>query len=139
MDLTGNEPSAKGAGRVRAGKFHAGFFVLDLIAAAITLARKPDGFMRVNVAEELLASVVLFSIGFSYFYNFVFTSSSATWLRDSPRQPRLAAIGFLGFKNNCAAVVQGMDRCIVQRFRRGLLSRSRVLSADPNLRKETGR
>jgi hypothetical protein len=31
------------------------FCVPDLIAAAIAVVRKPDGFTRANVAEELLA------------------------------------------------------------------------------------
>ncbi len=102
------------ADRVRAGKFTLTFFVLGLIAAAIAVARKPDGFTRANVAEELLAYFILFSIGFSYFYNFVFhvffgelAASFIGWA-DSPFQAEVgyaslgfAAIGFLAFKGNC--------------------------------------
>ena len=54
------------------GNFTLTFFILGLIAAAIAVARQPDGFTRANVAEALLAYFILFSIGFSYFYNFVF-------------------------------------------------------------------
>jgi hypothetical protein len=96
------------------GNFTLTFFILGLIAAAIAVARKPDGFTRANVAEELLAYFILFSIGFSYFYNFVFhvffgelAASYIGWA-DSPFQAEVgyaslgfAAIGFLAFKSSC--------------------------------------
>jgi hypothetical protein len=96
------------------GNFTLTFFVLGLIAAGIVIARKPDGFTRANMAEELLAYFILFSIGFSYFYNFVFhvffgdlAARFIGWA-DSPFQAEVgyaslgfAAVGFLAFKNNC--------------------------------------
>lgn len=96
------------------GNFTLTFFVLGLIAVAIAVARKPDGFTRANVAEELLAYFILFSIGFSYFYNFVFhvffgemAARFIGWA-DSPFQAEVgyaslgfAAVGFLAFKSNC--------------------------------------
>jgi hypothetical protein len=96
------------------GNFTLTFFVMGLIAAAIAVARKPDGFTRANVAEELLAYFILFSIGFGYLYNFVFhvffgelAASYIGWA-DSPFQAEVgyaslgfAAIGILAFKGNC--------------------------------------
>ena len=90
------------------------FFVLGLIAAAIAVARRPDGFTRANVAEELLAYFILFSVGFSFLYNFVFhvffgelAASFIGWA-DSPFQAEVgyaslgfAAVGLLAFKSNC--------------------------------------
>jgi hypothetical protein len=58
--------------------------VPDLIAAPIAVVRKPDGFTRANVAEELLAYFILFSIGFSYSYNFVFHVFFEAQAPDSP-------------------------------------------------------
>jgi hypothetical protein len=96
------------------GNFTLTFFVLGLIAAAIAVARKPDGFTRANVAEELLAYFILFSVAISFFYNFVFhvffgelAASFIGWA-DSPFQAEVgyaslgfAAIGLLAFKGNC--------------------------------------
>jgi hypothetical protein len=96
------------------GNFTLTFLVLGLIAALIAIARRPDGYTRANVAEELLAYFILFSIGFSYFYNFVFhvffgemAAGFIGWA-DSPFQAEVgyaslgfAAIGFLAFKGNC--------------------------------------
>ncbi len=90
------------------------FFVLGLIAAAIAIARKPDGFTRANLAEELLAYFILFSVAISFFYNFVFhvffgelAAGFIGWA-DSPFQAEVgfaslgfAAIGLLAFKGNC--------------------------------------
>jgi hypothetical protein len=100
--------------RFALGNFTLTFFILGLIAAAIAIARKPDGFTRTNVAEELLAYFILFSIGFSFLYNFVFhvffgalAASFIGWA-DSPFQAEVgyaslgfAAVGFLAFKGNC--------------------------------------
>ena len=96
------------------GNFTLTFLVLGLIAALIAVARKPDGFTRANIAEELLAYFILFSIGFSFFYNFVFhvffgelAASYIGWA-DSPFQVEVgyaslgfAAVGLLAFKGGC--------------------------------------
>lgn len=96
------------------GNFTLTFLVLGLIAALIAIARKPDGFTRANFAEELLAYFILFSVGFSFFYNFIFhvffgelAASFIGWA-DSPFQAEVgyaslgfAAVGFLAFKGNC--------------------------------------
>src|SRR4029079_5453148 len=93
------------------GNFTLTFLVLGLIAALIAVARKPDGFTRANIAEVLLAYFILFSIGFSFFYNFVFhvffgelAASYIGWA-DSPFQAEVgyaslgfAAVGLLAFK-----------------------------------------
>lgn len=96
------------------GNFTLTFLVLGLIAALIAIARKPDGFTRANVAEELLAYFILFSVGVSFFYNFVFhvffgelAASYIGWA-DSPFQAEVgyaslgfAAVGLLAFKGGC--------------------------------------
>ena len=96
------------------GNFTLTFLVLGLIAALIAVARKPDGFTRANIAEELLAYFILFSIGFSFFYNFVFhvffgelAASYIGWA-DSPFQAEVgyaslgfAAVGLLALKGGC--------------------------------------
>ena len=100
--------------RFALGNFTLTFFVLGLIAAVIAIARKPGGFTRANIAEELLAYFILFSIGFSFLYNFVFhvffgelAASFIGWA-DSPFQAEVgyaslgfAAVGLLAFKSNC--------------------------------------
>jgi hypothetical protein len=96
------------------GNFTLTFFVLGLIAAAIAIARRPDGFTRANIAEELLAYFILFTIAIAYFYNFVFhvffgdlAASFIGWA-NSPFQAEVgyaslgfAAVGLLAFKGNC--------------------------------------
>ena len=96
------------------GNFTLTFFVLGLIAALIAVARKPDGFTRAKLAEELLAYFILFSIGFSYLYNFVFhvffgvmAAGFIGWA-NSPFQAEVgyaslgfAAVGLLAFKGGC--------------------------------------
>ena len=96
------------------GNFTLTFLVLGLIAAAIAIARKPDGFTRANVAEELLAYFILFSVAISFFYNFIFhvffgelAASYIGWA-DSPFQAEVgyaslgfAAVGLLAFKGDC--------------------------------------
>src|SRR5262249_51297074 len=90
------------------------FFVLGVIAALIAVAAKPAGFTRATLAEELLAYFILFSIGVSYFYNFIFhvffgelAASYIGWA-DSPFQAEggyaslgFAAVGFLAFHSSC--------------------------------------
>ena len=96
------------------GNFTLTFFVLGLIAASIAIARKADGFTRANVAEELLAYFILFTIAIAYFYNFVFhvffgdlAASFIGWA-NSPFQAEVgyaslgfAAVGLIAFKGNC--------------------------------------
>ena len=95
------------------GNFTLTFFVLGLVAAAIAIARKADGFTRANVAEELLAYFILFTIAIAYFYNFVFhvfgdlAASFIGWA-NSPFQAEVgyaslgfAAVGLIAFKGNC--------------------------------------
>jgi len=90
------------------------FLVLGLVAGLIAAARRPGGWSRANLAEELLAYFILFTIGFAYFYNFVmhvfFGELAAGFIgwADSPFQAEVgyaslgfSAVGFLAFKNNC--------------------------------------
>ena len=96
------------------GNFTLTFLVLGVIAALIAVALKPGGFTFANVAEELLAYFILFSVAISFFYNFVFhvffgelAASYIGWA-DSPFQAEVgyaslgfAVIGLLAFKGNC--------------------------------------
>jgi hypothetical protein len=54
------------------GNFTLTFLVVGVIAALVAVALKPGGFTFANVAEELLAYFILFSVAISFFYNFVF-------------------------------------------------------------------
>jgi len=47
------------------------FFVLGLIAAAVALARAPRPLSARTIVEAVFAYFLLFSIGFSFLYNFV--------------------------------------------------------------------
>ena len=96
------------------GNFTLTFLVLGVIAALIAVALKPGGFTLPNVAEELLAYFILFSVAISFFYNFVFhvffgelAAGYIGWT-DSPFQAEVgyaslgfAAVGLLAFKGNC--------------------------------------
>jgi hypothetical protein len=87
------------------------FFVLGLVAAGIALSRRPRPWSRGEVVEALLAWFLFFSIGASFFYNFVFhvffgelAASYIGWA-DSPFQAEVgyaslgfAAVGFLAFR-----------------------------------------
>jgi Family of unknown function (DUF6790) len=89
--------------------------VAGFLAAVVAMARKPDGFTFANVAEELLAYFVLFSVGLNYLYNFVMhafygemVASFIGWA-DSPFQLEVAyaslgfaAVGFFAFKSTLA-------------------------------------
>jgi Family of unknown function (DUF6790) len=89
--------------------------VVGVIAAAIAVARKRDGFTFANVAEELLAYFVLCTIGLGYLYNFIvhgfygeMVARFIGWA-DSPFQLEVAfaslgfsAVGFFAFKNTLA-------------------------------------
>jgi len=89
------------------------FFVLGLIAAGVAIALKPGGVTFPNVAEELLAYFILFSITLSFFYNFVmhvfFSQIAAAYVgwATSPFQHEVgfasvgfAAVGLLAFKGS---------------------------------------
>ena len=91
------------------------FLLLGFLAAGIALAFKPDGFTRANVAEELLAYFILFSITLSLLYNFImhvfFGELAASFIgwADSPFQAEVgyaslgfAAVGLLAFKGSLA-------------------------------------
>jgi hypothetical protein len=86
------------------------FFVLGLIAAAISLLRRRPR-NGAAIAEALLTYFVLFSIALMYFYNFVmhvfFGEIAARFIgwADSPFQAEVgfaslgfAAVGFLAFR-----------------------------------------
>ncbi|MFA5901640.1 MAG: DUF6790 family protein [Hyphomicrobium sp.] len=89
-------------------------FVLGIVAALIACALSKDGFSRANLAEQLLAYFILFTIAIAYFYNFVihvfFGELAASFIgwADSPFQAEVgyaslgfAAVGLLAFKGNC--------------------------------------
>jgi hypothetical protein len=95
------------------GNFTLTFFVLGLLASAIALylARPPRTFPV--IVEALFAYFLLFSIGVTYFYNFVFhvffgelAARFIGWA-DSPFQTEvgfaslgIAVIGFLAFRGS---------------------------------------
>ncbi|MCO5130912.1 MAG: hypothetical protein M9932_10135 [Xanthobacteraceae bacterium] len=87
------------------------FVILGLVASAVALVRAPKPFTAPVVIEALLSYFILFSVGFSFFYNFVmhtfFGEMSAAFIgwEDSPFQAEVgyaslgfALIGFLGFR-----------------------------------------
>ena len=84
------------------GNFTLTFFVIGLIASGIALMRAPKPLTAPVVIEALFAYFLLFSIGASFFYNFVlhvfFGELAASFIgwQDSPFQ---AEVGFasLGF------------------------------------------
>lgn len=96
------------------GNFTLTFLVLGFIAALIAIALKGGGFTFANVAEELLAYFILFSVAISFFYNFVFhvffgeqAAGFIGWA-PSPFQAEVgyaslgfSAIGLLAFKGGC--------------------------------------
>jgi hypothetical protein len=78
------------------------FFVLGLLAALISIARKPTPRTRATILEALLAYYCLFSIGLFYLYNFVmhvfFADMAAKFIgwQNSPFQLEVgfASLGF---------------------------------------------
>jgi uncharacterized protein DUF6790 len=87
--------------------------ILGVIAAAISLARKPRPWHREEVVEALLSYFLLFSIGVSFLYNFVmhvfFGAMAARFIgwADSPFQTEVgyaslgfSILGFLAFKGS---------------------------------------
>ncbi len=95
------------------GNFTLTFFVLGLIASAIALAFSRERRTRPVIIEALFSYFLLFSIGFSFFYNFVFhvffgelAAEFIGWA-DSPFQLEVgfaslgfAVVGLLAFKGS---------------------------------------
>jgi hypothetical protein len=84
------------------GNFTVTFFVVGLIASAVALVRAPKPLTGLVVADRLLKYFVLWSIGISFLYNFVFhvfagqfAASLIGWA-DSPFQAEVgyASLGF---------------------------------------------
>lgn len=95
--------------------FSLSFVILALIAAAVSLARKPRPWSRQQVVEALFGYFLLFGIGFAYLYNFVmhvfFAEMAAAFIgwANSPFQYEVgfASLGFgvvgvLAFKQGLA-------------------------------------
>src|ERR1700722_11514133 len=95
------------------GNFTLTFLVIGLIASGVALLRKPKPLTTPVVVEALFAYFLLFSIGFSLFYNFVlhtfFGEMSASFIgwKNSPFQAEVgfaglgyAAVGFLAFRRS---------------------------------------
>jgi hypothetical protein len=95
------------------GNFTLTFFVVGLVTAAVSLASKRKPVEPLAVREALLAHFVLFSIGTSFLYNFVFhvffgkLAASLIGWADSPFQLEVgfaslgfAVVGFLAFRDN---------------------------------------
>jgi hypothetical protein len=87
------------------------FLIRGFITAAISLSRKPRPWHIADVAEAVFSHFLLFSIGVSYFYNFVmhvfFGAMAARFIgwEDSPFQAEVgfaslgfSIIGFLAFR-----------------------------------------
>jgi hypothetical protein len=101
------------------------FLVLGLIAAAISLWRRPHPLTKSIVVEDLFAYFLLFAIGFSFLNNFVahvfFGDYSAQFIgwKQSPFQAELgfaslgfAVIAFIAFRGQLrvrAAAVAGVS------------------------------
>jgi hypothetical protein len=89
------------------------FLVVGLIASAVAVIRSPKPLTTPVVVEALFAYFLLFSIGFSLFYNFVmhtfFGEMSASFIgwKNSPFQAEVgfaslgyAVVGFLAFRRS---------------------------------------
>ena len=86
--------------------------MFGVIATLIAVALKPGGFTFANLADELLAYFILFSVAISFFYNFVFHvffgELAASYIVAIAEAKTIgyaslgfAAIGLLAFKGNC--------------------------------------
>ena len=97
--------------RLVLSNFTVTFLAIGLIASAIALARAPKPLTAPVIVEALFAYFVLFSIGCSFFYNFImhtfFGAMTARFIgwADSPFQTELglaslgfAVVGFLAFR-----------------------------------------
>src|ERR1700733_190477 len=99
--------------RLVLGNFTLSFLVIGLIASGVALLRKPRPLTAPVVVEALFSYFLLFSIGFSLFYNFVLhsffgemTAGYIGW-KNSPFQAEVgfaslgyAVIGFLAFRRS---------------------------------------
>ena len=108
------------------------FLVVGLIASAVALIRSPKPLTTPVVVEALFAYFLLFSIGFSLFYNFVlhtfFGEMSASFIgwKNSPfpgggwlRQPGIRGCGFSGFPAQLRTSACRSNRTIVVSSMRG--------------------
>lgn len=91
-------------------------FVVGLIASAVSLLRHPRPWPRAVVVEALLSWFLFFSLGVSFFYNFVmhvfFSEMAASFIgwQTSPFQKEVgfaslgfSLVGFLAFKGSFGA------------------------------------
>ena len=101
------------------------FLVLGLMAAGIALLRAPKPLTRPVVSEALLSYFVLFSVGVSFFYNFlahtVFGAMSARFIgwADSPFQTEVGFASQTGYAPQRAVQLPGSvtdTRGLVKRF-----------------------
>jgi hypothetical protein len=103
----------EGAIRFVLSNFTLTFLVIGLVASGIALLRAPKPLTRPVVVEALFSWFLFFSIGVSFFYNFVmhtfFGAMSAKFIgwADSPFQLEVgfaslgfAAVGFLAFRGS---------------------------------------
>jgi hypothetical protein len=95
------------------GNFTLTFLVIGFVFSAVALARAPKPLTSRIVVEKLISWFVFFSIGVSYFYNFIFhtflgelAASYIGWA-DSPFQREVgfaslgfSLIGFLAFRGS---------------------------------------
>ncbi|MGO4571408.1 DUF6790 family protein [Microvirga sp. 2TAF3] len=88
-------------------------FVVGLVAAMISLVRRPRPWSRAIVVEALLSWFLFFSLGVSFLYNFImhvfFSEMAASFIgwQTSPFQKEVgfaslgfSMVGFLAFKGN---------------------------------------
>jgi hypothetical protein len=78
------------------------FLVLGLVATAVALLRAPKPLTTATVVDALFEQFLLFSIGFSFFYNFIvhtYFGEMAARFIGWPNSPFQAEVGFasLGF------------------------------------------
>jgi hypothetical protein len=95
------------------GNFTLTFFVIGLIASTVAIARSPQALTPAVVVEALISYFLLFSIGFSFLYNFILhvffgqmTAHFIGW-QNSPFQAEVgfaslgfAAVGFLAYRRS---------------------------------------
>src|SRR5271170_2274224 len=95
------------------GNFTLTFFVIGLIASVVAIMRSAKALTAPVVVEALFSYFLLFSIGFSFLYNFVLhvffgemTARLIGW-QDSPFQAEVgfaslgfAVVGFLAFRRS---------------------------------------
>lgn len=82
------------------GNFTLTFFIIGLIAAGISLLRKPKPWGRALVLEEIFAFFLLFEMGIGQIYNalfHIFLGDMAAELIGWPNSPFQAEVGFASF------------------------------------------